>query len=997
MKHAEVSAASRAELLAGIVIDGFQVGQVTPLPELRATAVRAMHIKSGARIMHLFAPGDSENCFGVIFPTPPPDDTGLPHILEHSVLGGSRKFPVREPFFEMVKMSMATFINAMTSQAYTVYPVASNVKKDFFNLAEVYLDAVFHPLLTAETFRREGHHLALENNSDLTSPLKISGIVYSEMKGATSIPEQMIWQLSSQGLFPDTSLGRDSGGDPEHIPNLTYDQFLDFHRNLYHPANGLFFIYGDIPTEEHLRFLAPVLNAFDRREALIVTPRQPRWTAPRKLEREYPIGRREDASSRAFIALHWIVGDALDPAQVVEWKVLSALLFGNEAAPLKKTLIDSRLGSDLFIAGASGHAYEEVFHIGIKGSEPDRADSFERLVLETLERLADDTFAGERVEAAFQQVAYETLEVTTLFPLKLLFAVSESWPFNADPLTFLESRRNLDGCCARYASDPRLFNKLIRAELLENPHRLLVVLRPDCEAQARTDATFTARMADMRARLSSEQVSEIAKSAAELTEVQGVRNSPEALAGLPQLKISDLPAAPRRISTSKGRIAGITVLHNDVFANGINYLDIDMDIAGLPADLYRWLPVFTDAVSKMGAAGGDFIAIAERRSACTGGLWSHASVSRHAFDPATNLRRFRFGFKTLDGQAEKALKLLGDLIFTVDPRDHERLRDVLIQQRTALRTSLMNNGLGTSMNQARRGFSEAAALNHQFFSPDALRFIEELTNLFDQRVDEIMLNIERIRDFLALRARWTASFTGSEPVFRAVTKSLEDWSSRRLQPVGDAAPQFQPLRVPIREGLAGEMKIAHCVKAMPAPHLAHPDVPLFQLGLYLAQFDYFYPEIRFKGNAYGGGGSYDDTLGAICLYSFNDPRIVETLEVFDRLRDHVAVQQWSRTDIDRAIIGNAKEVEKPIRPGAANGAALTRHVRGDTDEMREARYAAKLRATPESVKETTLRVLDANEPASAVCVVSSREKLDEANKLLGDKLLAISGILVNHE
>jgi Zn-dependent M16 (insulinase) family peptidase len=983
------------DLHVGQTVDGFQIEQVTPLPELRAVATRATHRQSGARVLHLFTPSDTENCFAVTFPTPPPDETGVPHILEHAVLGGSRKFPVREPFFEMIKMSMATFINAMTSQAYTVYPVASNVKKDFFNLVEVYLDAVFQPQLTEDIFRREGHHFQLENNADLDSPLKVSGIVYSEMKGAFSMPEVLMWKLAGCGLFPDTPLGRESGGDPEHIPDLTCEQLRRFHRDLYHPSNGLFFIYGDIPTVEHLRFLAPVLNGFERRDVHVATPRQPRWTEPRRIEKDYPIGAGEDAAGRAFLTLNWLVGDALDPALVTDWKLLSALLLDNEAAPLKKALIDSKLGADVFFAGASGGSYEETFHVGLKGSEPDRADAFERVALETLERLAAEPFASERVEAAFQQLAYETLEVNYLFPLHLLHAANAAWPFNGDPLTFLRARKQLDACHARYAADPQRFIRLIRDGLLNNPHRLRVVLWPDREAQARADAAFAARMTEQRARFSVEQIAAIARSAEALAAAQGVPNPPEALATLPQLRTTDLPAGPRRIPTEVGQVAGMTVLRNDVFANGVNYLEIDVDLAGLPVELYRWLPRFGETVEKMGAAGQDFVRIAERRAACTGGLWSGANVWRHATDPARTLRRYRFGFKTLDSQAEKALGLLGDLIFAVDPRDRARLHDVMTQTRAWYRTTLIDEGFSTARRQAARGLSPAAALDHLFVSPDALRFVEDLTGKFDQRADEIMQNVERIRDFLAGGDRWTVSFTGSDAVFRTLTQTLESWAlRRRREPIPDALPPFQPYTIPPREGLAGPMKIAHCVKAMPAPHLAHPDVPLFQLGVYLAVFDYFLPEIRFKGNAYGANARYDDALGTLSLCSSQDPNIVETLAIFDRLRDYIAAQQWSQTDIDRAIIGRAKETVVPIRPAWATAIALMRHVRGDTDELREARYAAALRATPESVKETMLRVLDGNEPRSAICVVSSREKLNEANERLGDHRLTVSDILV---
>ena len=995
MKREPNTGDGRNELHVGQTVSGFQIEQVIPLPELRAVAIRATHRQSGARILHLFAPSDSENCFAVTFPTPPPDDTGVPHILEHAVLGGSRKFPVREPFFEMIKMSVATFINAMTSQAYTVYPVASTVKKDFFNLVEVYLDAVFQPQLTEDIFRREGHHFTLANNADLDSPLKVSGIVYSEMKGAFSMPEALMWKLAGCGLFPDTPLGCESGGDPEHIPDLTYEQFRRFHRELYHPSNGLFFIYGDIPTVEHLRFLAPVLNGFERRDVHVATPRQPRWTEPRRIEKDYPIGAGEDAAGRAFLTLNWIVGDALDAALVTDWKLLSALLLWNEAAPLRKALIDSNLGADVFFAGAWGGAYEEEFHVGLKGSEAEQADAFERVALETLERLAAEPFASERVEAAFQQLAYETLEVSYLFPLRLLFTANAAWPFNGDPLTFLSARKQLDSCHARYAADPERFNRLIRDGLLNNLHRLRVVLRPDRETQARADAAFATRMAEQRARFNVEKIAAIARSAEALAAAQCVPNSPETLATLPQLKTTDLPARPRRIPTEVGQVAGMTVLRNDVFANGVNYLEIDVDLAGLPVELYRWLPRFDGAVEKMGAAGQDFVRIAERRAACTGGLWSRANVWRHATDPARTLRRYRFGFKTLDSQAENALGLLGDLIFAVDPRDRDRLHDVMTQSRAWYQTTLIDDGFGTARRQAARGLSPAAALDHLFVSPDALRFVEDLTGKFDQRADEIMQNVERIRDFLASGARWTVSFAGSDAVFRTLTQTLGSWTSRRRhEPIPDALPPFQPYITPPREGLAGPMKIAHCVRVMPAPHLAHPDVPLFQLGAYLASYDYFLPEIRFKGNAYGAGAWYEDALGTFSLYSYFDPNIVETLAVFDRLRDYIVAQQWSQADIDRAIIGRAKETVMPIRPAWATATALMRHLRGDSDELREARYAATLRATPESVKETMLRVLDANEPRSAICVVSSREKLNEANERLGDQRLTVSDILV---
>lgn len=1048
-------------LKVGDKLHGFEITQITPLPSLRATAIRATHPKSGAQFLHVLA-DDTENCFAITFPTPPPNDTGIPHIMEHSVLAGSRKFPVREPFFEMVKNSMATFINAMTAQAYTVYPICSNVKKDFFNLAEVYCDAVFHPELKEDTLRREGHHLTLEDNNNLDSPLKVTGIVYNEMKGAYSTPESVMYKIAGRGLFPDTPLGRDSGGDPDTIPDLTYEQFLEFHKTFYHPSNALIFTYGDIPTEEHFKFLAPVLDEFSVEDVKKVkeverakgknggtsvspvdkepnaqagtpmppisqhsttpplhhsTPiRQPRWSAPRRIEHEYPIGKNEDDKARTFLVLNWIVGDALDPDETVAWEVLDKILLGNEAAPLKKAIIDSKLGADLIFAGAGGSSHELTFHVGLKGSEVDRADAFEKLVLGTLEQLAATPFEKSRVDAAFQQLAYETLEVSTLFPMRVLHGTNAAWPYGGDPLTHLRGKELLDACRARYANDPQMFNRLITDGLLKNPHRLYVILRPDREAQAKADAAFARKMAEKKKQFSRDEIARIAKEAAELEAAQGKPNPPELLAKLPQLKVADLPAKPRHIPTHTAPVAGITVLRNDVFANGVNYFELDINLEGLPPELYAWLPRYNEAVNKMGAAGQSFTQIAERRAAYTGGVGCHTQVFRHATDPSRSLRRIRFSMKTLDGQEANALKLLGDLIFAVDPRDKARLRDVLTQTRAAHRTALINDGMGTARRQASRGLSPEAALEHLFISPDTLRVIEDLTANFDQRADTVINNVERVRNFLLTKnvaagftpaektsdagvkpaaTRWTVSFTGSDRVFKTLCSTLEEWSARMKDtaPTADAPAPFSPFTSPPREGLAGPMKVAHCIKAMPAPHLAHPDVPLFRLGLYLSRFDYFLPEIRFKGNAYGAGIGHDDGQCLIVFNSFRDPHIVETLRVFEDYREWISAQDWTQTDIDRAIIGSAKEAERPIRPAEATSTALVRHIRGDTNELREQRYRTMLGATPKSVKQTLLRVLESGEPKAAVCVVSSREKLQEANKSLGDRALKLADIL----
>ena len=346
----ETTRIPEVDLRPGEQLHGFEVKAVTPIDELRAVTIELAHQHSGARLLHLYT-NDTENLFSINFPTPPSDDTGVPHILEHAVLAGSKKYPVKEPFFEMIKMSMATFINAMTASDHTYYPVASNVKKDLFNLAEVYFDAVFHPLLTEETFKREGHHLAPADPENPTGDLKVTGIVYNEMKGVFSDPESRLYRSMTCRLLPDTLYALESGGDPDAIPDLTYAQLKGFHETYYHPSNGFFFLYGDIPTTDYLAFLADKLDAIPKNEASASlrplrpdVTHQPRWDAPQSVNDTYPVGADEPLAEKTYLMLSWLIGDATDPEDVILCRLLSLILLGNEAAPLRKAIIDSKLG-----------------------------------------------------------------------------------------------------------------------------------------------------------------------------------------------------------------------------------------------------------------------------------------------------------------------------------------------------------------------------------------------------------------------------------------------------------------------------------------------------------------------------------------------------------------------------------------------------------------------------------------------------------------------------
>lgn len=971
----------------------FRLLRNIPIPGLRGIAREIEHVSTGAKILHVSA-DDCENLFSISFPTVPPDATGLPHILEHSVLAGSRRFPVREPFFEMLKMSMATFINAMTGQDCTYYPVSSTVRQDLFNLADVYFDAVFHPLLTEETFRREGHHFAPASRDNPLGPLAISGIVYNEMKGAYSSPETRLFFTWVKALLPDTIYARNSAGDPAAIPDLTYADFKRFYETHYHPSNAFFILYGDIPTEDYLAFLAPRLAAFDRREARFDVPRQSRWSKPRATHDTYPASAAEALEGKTYLTLHWIIGHAFDPEESVLRNVFSYVLLGNEAAPLKKALIDSRLGQDLVHSGVMDIGQEALFAVGLKGSDPDKAAAFESLVLAELKRLAAAPIERELIEAAFRQAAYEYLEIGSMFPVDVMGRLLGPWIFRVDPLRFADMAPHLTAARRRYANDPGIFNRMIRECLLDNPHRLLAVLRPDRDCEARAEAAIAERLRTVRAGLSDAEAASIARDAESMERAAGTPNTPESIALLPQLKLRDMPSRPRHIATSVSRIDhGPVLLRNDLFTKGVNYLSFNFDLHNLPSDLWVDLPRYCEALAKMGAAGMTYEHIARRTASYTGGIGASCMFHVPVSGGAAPVWGLRVSCKALDEQMEGALSLLSDVLFAVDPRDPRRLADLLGQSRAGYRAAVLESGQHLARLRAARGMNEESFLDDVNHGLPQLPIVARLCDGGDSALGDAMTRIERIRDFLHSNPRITVSFTGSDRAWDLLLAAIRQWMLRiKAVPAVPSTTGFRASTTSAREGLLAPIQVAHCVRVLQAQAFDHPDSCALAVGGRLVTFDYMLPEVRLKGNAYGAGCSYSPLSGLLTLSSFRDPHVVRTLGIFEGVREFVSSAGWTAEDVNRAIIGVAKDAERPLRPAEATGEALFRHLAGLTPDVREKRYAALLAVEPKAVRRSLLDAFDAGAARAATCVIAGRDKIEDANTQMAGMPLALTEV-----
>ena len=878
------------------------------------------------------------------------------------------------------------------------YYGSSNVKKDLFNLVAVHFDSVFHPLLTEETFKREGHHLEPVDPNQPTGDLKINGIVYNEVKSAS--PEGYLGLVVSKGLLPDTCYAYNGGGDPRVIPDLTYEQLKAYYQTYYSPSNSYFFCYGNIPTSDYLEFLADKLEAIpkiDTGEFLHPlrpeVTHTPRWESPRTVRDVYPIGPDEPLTEKTYLMLSWCIGDATDPEDVVLCRILSLILLGNEAAPLRKAIVDSGLGADIYDnywmpAGASVMGPHHTFHIGLTGSEADRVDTFAELVINTLAQVSDTEIDREIVEAAFQQITYNYQEVTPSFPFQMMERVVNTWIYEKEPTLFLKMGLVLSTVRQRWAQNPRIFNELIREKFLDNPHRLTVVYAPDPEMQARLDTADQARLKAIRAQLTDEQMREIAADAAELERRSGQPNSPEDLAKLPQFHVSDLPEKPLHIPTTLETVLGRTLLRNDVFSNGVNYLTLNFDLQDLPQHLWQYLPRYTDAIAKLGAGEMDYEQVARRTAAATGGLSCSPNFGTHALNPDQPVWNMQFRLKALDDKMGDALNVLHDLVFAVNPRDTGRLRDVLSQSVAEYRTYIHGyRCLDITKHRAARGLSPHGYLSEIVSGTTQFRTSEMLLKRFDESHEQLSDSIEQIRDFLLVRSRVSASFTGSDAAFETLNRKLAEWiDSMRDEPINPESVGFEPFDVYPREGLAAPIQIANCTHMIPAPPYSHPDSVPLTIGAHILDLDYMMTEIRLKGNAYLGMFEYNPFDAVLYQGSGFDPHIARSLNVFEQTANHVKQVKWTQADIDRGIIGAAADYQKAIRPSQAATDALTRHLTGQTPEMFEERYEQLRRATPKSVKRALLQVLEENRDKTSICVVASREKLEAENQKMTQPL-----------
>jgi presequence protease len=972
---------------------GFELVREQMIPELNTQAHIYRHVKTGAELLSMV--NDDENkVFGITFRTPPADSTGIAHILEHAVLGGSQKYPLREPFVQLIKGSLKTFLNAMTSADRTMYPVASTNLQDFYNLVEVYLDAVFHPLITPYHLYQEGWYYELDGPD---APLRYKGVVFNEMKGVYSSPDSLLFRTSLQSLFPDNAYGLDSGGDPKVIPQLTYEQFKTFHSTFYHPSNAMIYFYGDDAPEERMRILDEYLCHYEAANIDAGVPLQPPFDQPRRLTRPYGIDPNANSSNgagnKAMVQVNWLLPEGTDPALVMALSILSYALVSTQASPLRKALIDSGLGEDLTGGGLGNWLRQMIFSAGLKGVQPADADKVEALILEKLEKLAEQGIEPDMIEAALNTIEFSLRENNTgSYPrgLSLMSRALHTWTYGGDPLASLFFEAPLAEVRARLSQNPAYLQDLIRTYLLDNTHRTTVVLTPDPDLNRREEAEEEARLAKARAGLSEADLQTIIETTRELKRLQETPDSPEALAKLPTLTLADLERQIKTIPLELSELHGSRLLFHDLFTNGIVYLDLGLNLHSVPENLLPYAKLFSQSLIEMGTETEDFVKLSQRIGRKTGGIYPSSFLSDMRETEDGTAWIFLHGKATV-AQAQEMLAILRDILLTVKLDNPNRFRQIVLKAKARSESSLVPSGHSVVDGRLRAGFTKANWASEQMGGISYLFFLRQLTDAIDNDWPGVLAKLEEVRRRLVNRSGMICN----------VTLDTDNWV--KFQPQLEEFLVSLPAGAPQLPGWTPSLELTNEGLAIPAQvNYVGKGADLYALGYRLhgsisvitnyLRTSWLWEKVRVQGGAYGGFCRFSQQSGILSYLSYRDPNLLGTLDVYDRTADFLRNVELSQDELTKNIIGAIGTLDAYQLPDAKGYTSMVRYLLNETDERRQQFRDEVLGATVADFR-AFADVLDEVRRHGRVVVMGSKDVLDKANVAQGNGWLSIQQVL----
>jgi Zn-dependent M16 (insulinase) family peptidase len=961
------------------VYNGFQLLEERNISETNSIGRLFYHNKSGARLFHL-QNDDSNKVFSISFRTPPSDNTGLPHILEHSVLCGSRKFPLKDPFIELAKGSLNTYLNAMTFSDKTMYPVASQNDKDFINLMDVYLDAVLYPNIynSPETFMQEGWHHELNDPDD---PITIRGVVYNEMKGVFASPEQILFRKIEESLFPDTVYRFESGGDPEAIPDLTYEQFLDFHKTYYHPSNSYIYLYGDGNLAEYLKFIDDeYLSKFDKTEINSGIDIQAPFTQRREIVEAYPISADENLQDKTHMSQNYVVGRSEDAEMVLAFTMLNYILLGTPAAPLKKALIEAGIAKDVF-GSFNNSIIQPTFSIVIKNSNKESKESFSKIIEDTLAGLVKEGIDKKIIEAAINIHEFKLREADFgQKPKGLVYNIQcmDSWLYDKKPWLHLEYEENLDNI--RPALETNYFEALIEKHILNNPHSSLIILEPERGLANKRQQEQERILREYKEQLSKEEIEQLVETNQKLDRHQSRTETEEGLSSIPLLNIEDIKKEAEHIQLNETTVGGVKVLHHPTFTNEIAYINLLFDTTSVPQHLIPYIVLLTSLLGKINTKNHTYDELSNLIDINTGGIYSKTETFslRHKNDEF--LPKFAVRSSVLIKNLAQLFDLLEELVNNTEFSDINRIKEIIEESQSRLEMTIFDRGHVIAGTRVNSYFSSIGRYIEETNGISYYMFISNLVGQFEEKREDILENLKKVSELIFNKNNILISVTCEDKDFKHIkekiglfVKTLPDNEPERQNYSFDFAPK--------NEGLLTSSKVQYVAKGNNFKRLGYEYSGHMQVLGTIIGLDYLWNRVRIAGGAYGSMVRFSKN-GNFLFSSYRDPNLSETLQVYNDIHNYVENFDANEREMRKYIIGTISNMDTPLTPSMKGDKAVGQYISGTTLEELQEERTQVLSTTPEDIRKYSKLLKEAMQE-NYLCVLGNEDKIQHNKDQFG--------------
>ena len=967
-------------------LNAYEVVLTEDLPDLKSKGYLLKHKKSGARVL-LMENDDENKVFTIGFRTPPSDSTGVPHIMEHSVLCGSRDFPVKDPFVELVKGSLNTFLNAMTYPDKTVYPVASCNDKDFQNLMHVYMDAVFYPNIYQhdEIFRQEGWSYKLDEPD---GKLEYNGVVYNEMKGAFSSPEGVLDRVILNSLFPDTSYAYESGGDPEEIPNLTYEQFLDFHRKYYHPSNSYIYLYGDMDMEEKLKWLDEnYLCEFDAAEVDSEICFQKPFDKMIEVEKTYSISSEETEEENTYLSYNKVIATSLDEKLYQAFQILDYALLSAPGAPLKKALMDAGIGKDIMGSYDNG-IYQPIFSIIAKNAEPQQKEQFVQVIEDTLRKIVEDGIDRKALEAGINYHEFRFREADFgNYPKGLMYGLDlfDSWLYD-EKKPFIHMQAITTFAFLKEQIGTRYFEDLIQKWILDNPHGSMVIVKPERGRTARMDRELDEKLQTYKAGLSPDEVEKLARDTAELIVYQESEDAREDMEKIPVLGREDISREIAPICNEERVCGGIPMVYHNVETNGIGYVTLLFDLSGVPEEKLPYVGMLQAVLGIIDTTHYEYGELFNEINVHTGGI----GTSLELYPDVTRVKEkeFRATFemkgKALYPKMDVLFKMMREILTESKLEDEKRLKEILSMLKSRLQMSFLSSGHTTA---ALRALSYSSPLSKFKDDTDGIGYYEavkEIEEHFEEKKEELIANLKELAARIFRADNLMISYTAAPEGLDAVEKEMETFKNGLFERTdGDEQENRCILHcVKRNEGFKTSSKVQYVARTGNFIDGGAAYSGALHILKVILSYDYLWQNIRVKGGAYGCMCNFN-RIGEGYLISYRDPNLEKTIDVYEKVTEYLRNFEADDRDMNKYIIGTISNIDRPMNPSAKGTRSMNLYMNHVTEEMIRKEREEILNAGQEEIR-ALADVVAAMLAADQLCVIGSEEKIEEQKALFGE-------------